>query len=65
MSEEEKKSIEPGKGVNKGCGRWIANCGHEQGVSELPITLSGWCGCGRSFTVTCSGGNCDGKDFYC
>ncbi|WP_156777953.1 hypothetical protein [Chlorobium ferrooxidans] len=62
---EEKPRIEQGKGVNSGCGRWIASCGHKAGGIQSPITLSGTCACGITYSVTCQGNGCTGKDFHC
>lgn len=63
---EKKPGIKPGKGLNKrGCGRWIAYCGHQGHEGQKPITLSGTCACGRSFSVTCSSSTCTGRNFYC
>lgn len=37
------------------CGSYVGNCGHVSGGSTDPITLSGTCGCGKKYKVTCNG----------
>lgn len=46
-------------------GRWIGYCGHRGGNNQTPVTLSGTCARGRTFSVTCRGNGCTGRNFHC
>lgn len=38
------------------CGIYVGNCGHVAGGLTSPVTLSGTCGNGHKYSVTCNGG---------
>ena len=63
--DDEKEKIEPGKGVNRGCGRYLGSCGHRADGDQSPITLSGTCRCGRVWSWTCPGNGCKGQSLHC